>query len=503
MSPEKIRFQTLRVVFCREMRDPIYDYVFITDFEDPILNSSIFQRLDRVFQMPTAHLVYPSAKHTRKTHSLGAMQLAHEAIVHLLYLQCERIGSTISLLFWPGNVVTKETRGKNLPDLQHLREDWWNDKELDQITQGMRLAGMLHDVGHAPFSHLFEDICKSLNITVDYKGKKKTFDHEIMSRKIIEEKEEELCIKSPITCDSINDILDKESGKAPLFLKEIINSGYDCDKLDYLLRDAYAAGALEFGRIDYKRILSGFRVVDEKLCVSTSAIDALMSSFDALQYMYTSVYYHRTARIFDFMIEDALSKIPDFLQHMVDDVDTFLEFDDYNFVEKAIEYVAKNKTEENKDAIEILKDYRNREKKYTEIFLHRLTSGYLLVENTNKALEELEKELKESTKHLEIKIDFRPKIRPVGIDLESLRNWLLEERIYDPTDGDIKPLHEISTAFHDKLKHYTILFRILANRKQLDPKYDTRNVYRSERDKIQETAKEKMDLIEKEYEKLR
>jgi len=260
---------------------------------------------------------------------------------------------------------------------------------------------------------------------------------------------------------------------------------------------------LEFGRIDCKRILSGFRVVDEKLCVSASAIDALMNSFDALQYMYTSVYYHRTARIFDFMIQDALSKIPDFLESIVADVDTFLGFDDYNFIQKAIEHVEKNKNGENKDVIDILKDYQNREKKYTEIFLHRLTSGYLLVEDTNKALEELEKELKELAKHLEIRIDFRPKIRPVGIDLEKLRNWLLEERIYDPADGEIKSLHEISTAFHDKLKHYTILFRVFANRKQLDPKYDTRNVYNSERDKIQKTAKEKIDLIEKEYERLR
>lgn len=503
MSPKKIKLQTLQIAFCREIRDPINNYIFVTNFEDPILNSSIFQRLDRILQMPTAHLVYPSAKHTRKTHSLGVMQLAHEAIVQLLYSQSERISSEISSLFWQGNVVTKEARGKNLDKLRNLREDWWNNKELDYITQSIRLAGMLHDLGHPPFSHLFEDICKSLEIVVSYKGKKEFFNHEIMSRKIIVEKEKELCIKRPFISEYINDILDKEGGKAPSFVKEIINSGYDCDKMDYLLRDSYAAGALEFGRIDCKRILSGFRVVDERLCVSASAIDALMNSFDALQYMYTSVYYHRTARIFDFMIQDALSKVPEFLQDVVVDVDKFLEVDDHNFTRKTIEYVEKNKNDENKDVIEILEDYRNRKKKYMQIFLHRLTSGYLLIEHTKKALEELEKELTELAKNLEIRIDFRPKIRPIGINLESLRNWLMEERIYDPSDGEVKSLHDISTAFHDKLKHYTILFRIFANRKQLDPKYDTTNIYNSEAEKIWKTAKEKMDLIEKEYERLR
>jgi HD superfamily phosphohydrolase len=503
MPSRKVKLQTTGAVFCREIRDPINDYIFITDFEDPVLDSSIFQRLDRVFQMPTAHLVYPSAKHTRKTHSLGVMQLAHEAIIHILYSQYERISSEISPLFWHGNVVTKDPRGKNLDRLRNLRENWWNDQELDYITQGIRLAGMLHDVGHPPFSHLFEDICRSLKINMEYEGSKKLFDHEIMSRKIIEEREDEIGIKSPFTADYINDILDKESGKAPLFVKEIINSGYDCDKMDYLLRDAYAAGAVEFGRIDCNRIISGFKVVDEQLCVSTSAIDALMNSFDALQYMYSSVYYHRTARIFDHMIQDALSKIPEFLQGVVADIDTFLNLDDYNFIDKTIEYVKDNRNGENKDVIDVLRDYKNRKKKYMEIFLHRLTSGYLLVEDTNKALEELEKELGEMAKNLEIRIDFRPRVRPVGIALESLRNWLMEERIYNPEDGKVESLHDVSRAFHDKLKHYTILFRVFANRSQLDPSFDIRNKYRTERDKIRQTAEEKLRAIEEQYEKLR
>lgn len=502
MPTKEMKLKTLDIAFCREIRDPLYNYIFITDFEAPILDSYIFQRLDRIYQMPTALLVYPSAKHTRKTHSLGVMQLAHEAMVNLLYLQSERISSKISPLFWQGNVVTREPRGKNLDSLQTLREDWWNNKKLDYIVQSVRLAGMLHDLGHPPLTHLFEDICESLEIKIDHKGKTMNFDHEVMSRKIIEEKEGELGIKSPFNAEYINDILDREEGKAPAFVKEIVSGGYDCDKLDYLTRDATAAGALEFGRVDAKRILSGFRVVDEKLCVSTSAIDALMNSFDALQYMYTSVYYHRTARIFDYMIQDALLKVPEFLQNIVSDINTFLKFDDYNFIGKTIEYVNANRNDENEDVIEILEDYRNRKKRYVQIFLHRLTSGYLLIEQTNKALEELEKELKESAKNLEIRIDFRPKIRPVGIDLEGLRDWLLEERIYDPSEGETKPLYDISRAYHDKLKHYTILFRIFANRKQLDPKYDTQNIYNTEKDEICNTAKEKMEEIEKQYEKL-
>jgi len=452
--------------------------------------------------MPTAHMVYPSAKHTRKTHSLGVMQLAYEAIIHLLFLQHEKVSSKISPLFWRGSVVIKESKRRGLDSLRILREDWWNEKDLDHIVQSIRLAAMLHDLGHAPLTHLFEDICRSLDIKINYKGKNIPFNHEVMSRKIIEEKERELGIRRPFTSEYLNDILDKENGKAPQFIREIINSGYDCDKMDYLVRDAYATGTLEFGRIDYRRIISGFRVVNERLCVSISAIDALMNSFDALQYMYTSVYYHRTARIFDFMIQDALSKVPDFLQDITSDVDKFLEFDDYNFIRKVINYVNKNKNNENKDVADILRDYLNRKKRYKEIFSHRLTSGYLLIEKTNQLLKDLEKELNEIAKNLEIKIDFRPKIRPVGIDLESLREWLLEEIIYDPSDGETKPIIEISRAFHEKLKQYTVLFRIFANRKQIDPAYDTSHIYINEANKIKKVAEEKIKEIEKEYEKL-
>jgi len=83
-----------------------------------------------------------------------------------------------------------------------------------------------------------------------------------------------------------------------------------------------------------------------------------------------------------------------------------------------------------------------------------------------------------------------------------LRDWLLEERIYDHNDGEVKPIHMISKAFHDKLKHYTILFRVFANREQLDPAYDTRNTYNNEKTKICRATRNKIEGIEDAYEKL-
>ena len=421
----------------------------------------------------------------------------HRAILNILYRQHEGINSAVSPLFWGEKVVIKPEKEKGLDNLaQKLREDWWNSKELDEIVQSARLAGMLHDIGHAPFSHLFEDICKQCEIELEFKGKKYLFDHEVMSRKIILEKTEKLDLKKPFTAEHINEILDPD-GKAPPFLKELINSGYDCDKLDYLVRDAVTTGAVEFGRIDCERILNGFRVKDENICISSSALDALVESFDAVQYMYTSVYYHKTARIFDFMIKEALSRMPEFLSEMVEDVDRFLQYDDYNFIIKATKYLEPLNTKESKEALELLNDFFSRKKKYREIFCRRISVRYPEEDTLDKYLQKVEKSLTSAVESLEIVVDYRPQIKPIGVELRQIPEWLLQDRIYEST-GEVSPLKKFSRAYHEKLTKYTILFRMFANRQQL--KEDPTNINNNDAKKIIKQAGEEIDAIEKKLE---
>lgn len=97
------KFEGLRIK--REIRDPVYNYVYVTDYEDKVLNSDIFQRLNRIYQMQTVHQVYNGAKYPRKEHSLGVMHLAHKAILNILYLQCKDIRENISPLLY-GRLLT-------------------------------------------------------------------------------------------------------------------------------------------------------------------------------------------------------------------------------------------------------------------------------------------------------------------------------------------------------------------------------------------------------------
>ncbi len=312
----------------REIRDPLYNYIHINEFENDIIDTEEFQRLDRIFQMPTARFVYPSGTYTRKSHSLGVMYLANKAFLHILYSQCKDFHQISPLFFEP--IVRKDTKAQlNLLDQQPL-QDWWDKKTFTELIQCLRLAALLHDIGHAPFTHLFEDVC--MELSEREKDSQFRFNHEEMSRKIIKERLADK-FKDPINVDDIIQILSPpDESNAPRFLHEIIDGPYDCDKLDYLLRDSYHIGTKEYGSIDYERIIDGFRVNGLKLLVSKSAIGALMNSFNAIQSMYTNVYYHKTSRIFDFMISDALMLIPNYIRDMISSVNEFIGYDDFNFI---------------------------------------------------------------------------------------------------------------------------------------------------------------------------
>ena len=245
-----------------EIKDPVYGYVYVTEAEKEIIDSYPVQRLHRLRQLAGAEFVYPGANHTRFEHSIGVMYLAG----------CLSENPNLS---------------------QYLSED---------EIQTIRIAALLHDVGHGPFSHVFE------HLLVKFLNK----NHEDMTTWIIQKSE---------LSDIINglgydpNVIGKlavgslhKPGKA--FIDQIIQSSVDVDKLDFVVRDTYHTGA-EYGYVDVFRLIHMLDVLDENLAVDLGALSALESFMLARLESFKSIYFHRVGRAAQIMIATAMEQAKD------------------------------------------------------------------------------------------------------------------------------------------------------------------------------------------------
>ncbi|MCK4498314.1 HD domain-containing protein, partial [Candidatus Bathyarchaeota archaeon] len=245
-----------------EIKDPVYGYVYLSESEKNLVDSFPMQRLHRLRQLAGAEYVYPGANHTRFEHSIGTMHLAHRL-----------------------------TDNPNLS--QHLDEG-----EMEMI----HCAALLHDVGHGPFSHVFEHLLeKFLNQT-----------HEEMTAWIIEKSELSDKIKTAgydprkIAKLAIGRLAPE--GKA--FMDQTIQSAVDVDKLDFIVRDTYHTGA-EYGNVDVFRLIHMLDVLDENLAIDTGALSALESFILARVESFRSIYFHRVSRAVQIMLASAMEAAKD------------------------------------------------------------------------------------------------------------------------------------------------------------------------------------------------
>jgi HD superfamily phosphohydrolase len=237
--------------FAGEITDPVHRYIRFSQVEKGVIDSPAFQRLRRIRQLAGAHLVYPSAQHSRFEHSLGAMHIAGLA-------------------------------GESLLDKGYI--------DHADAVQDLRLGALLHDIGHGPFSHLFEEVLEYRRSTT----------HEEMGRRIIMESE-------------IADILGRHGHSADLicrlsfgqtkvnFMNEIISGGLSADIMDYLPRDGLFTGA-EYAKVDYHRLLSSLEVSKNRLALNRSALNSLESMLISRYEMFKAVYFHKTVRAAEVML---------------------------------------------------------------------------------------------------------------------------------------------------------------------------------------------------------
>lgn len=223
--------------FRKFINDPVHGFITINDpliFE--IISHPWVQRLRRINQMAMSYLVYPGAVHSRWHHALGAYHL---------------MGSALYELKQKGVVISEEEE------------------------QAAKIAILLHDVGHGPFSHALESILV------------KDLEHEAISLMIMQALNEQFNGKLQMAIDVFKGTYHKK------FLHQLISGQLDVDRMDYLTRDSFFSGVIE-GSIGCDRILKMLTVHEGALMVEEKGIYSIENFLVARRLMYWQVYQHKT-----------------------------------------------------------------------------------------------------------------------------------------------------------------------------------------------------------------
>jgi len=292
-----------------EIRDPVHGYIRITEAERDVIDTPFLQRLRRIHQLAGAYMVYPGAVHTRFDHVTGAMYVAGE------------LAESLSL---------------------------WYDLSSDSI-QEIRLAALLHDVGHGPYSHTFEEVLADKAATT----------HEDISQRVIRKTSiSDMLSKHGFSPKKMSDFAVGKQSTKPPFMNEIIAGGLSADIMDYLLRDSYFTG-VEYGKVDVQRVIDSLRVADKHLAVDNAGLYAFEALLLARYEMFKAVYFHRTVRAAELMLAYSM-KLADESLHLTDlsNIENYLEMTDERVLHDLVSLDPVDT--ERKEAKRLALDFRDR-----------------------------------------------------------------------------------------------------------------------------------------------
>lgn len=240
------------------IRDAIHGYIELSGEEKELIDSPQMQRLRRIRQLGLSSLVYPSATHTRFQHSLGVMHLAGE------------FADSLNL------------------DGERKRE--------------LRIAGLLHDSGHGPFSHASEVVAEKHGLS-----------HEELSCRKVDELEDRFSVDAGRV---------KKIIRGELEVGQVVAGDIDADRMDYLVRDAHSSG-LEHGNIDTATIIRLAEIDSRRIVFREKAVQALESLFTARFHMIRSLYRHHTSNLAEKMLQRSL-------EDLEADIEQLMSMDDYD-----------------------------------------------------------------------------------------------------------------------------------------------------------------------------
>ena len=269
------------------VRDPVHGFVRSDQLEAALVACRPMQRLRSIRQLGLTNLIFPGAEHSRFSHALGAMHLAGRTYDAL----APRSAGAL-----PTDIASWERRA-------------------------VRAAALLHDVGHAPFSHTAEDRFED------------GIDHEEMTRRLLAMPDVVKAFDDfgdDLRPEQVSDLLEGKALGPHRLLYQIISGELDVDKMDYLLRDSLFCG-VEYGKFDLERLLETVVPIEDPetglwgIGVHAGGVHALEALVLARYYMFTQVYFNTTGKVLELHLGEWLREEQVFWSSRAE---TFLEQDD-------------------------------------------------------------------------------------------------------------------------------------------------------------------------------
>lgn len=262
----------------KRISDPVHGSIGLSALEVQLINTAVFQRLRNVKQLGLAHYVFPGADYSRFAHSVGVCHITGQILDSLRTIYRKKLG---------------------LKDIQTYR-----------------IAALLHDVGHYPYSHAAEEAILNHYAGTYLKSKpgvavtrtKRSFKHDRVSKEILllDKEIRDVLLTAKIAPESISSIFLRE--RPPRFAN-LVSSDLDADRIDYLLRTAHHTG-LPYGAVDMDYILSQMRLdKNNRVCLSEKALRTADHFLLCRYFDYQQVTFHKTVVAFELILKDVISSL--------------------------------------------------------------------------------------------------------------------------------------------------------------------------------------------------
>lgn len=335
------------------IKDLIHNHIELSPIAKTIIDTPIFQRLRYLNQLGVSYLIFPNAKHSRFEHSIGTYHLTGILLEKLIKNsnKLEINNALVEVKFIREYLLKHlemENNDNNISFIKNLNVELLDDYLIELI----KIAGLIHDIGHGPFSHLFDEWIHSLNLNNEMLDSL-MLEHEsrsiLLFKEIIKDRKIKFCDEEFFMHDFIDEnafefiselINPKPSTPNNNFIFQIISNslnGLDVDKLDYLLRDSNFLGEGEPFKLS--TIISHVQVINKNMCFPKEIAYYIFQVFRSRYDLHKKYYTNSTTISIEYMIKDVLYNLDSILKISNtiknNDVKKFIELTDSTILETA------------------------------------------------------------------------------------------------------------------------------------------------------------------------